>query len=80
MLIDQVKVGDILITQGDGYLSDMIRKYTVIRVTKTQIICKTVSNKTAEFKFNRRGVLLPQDRFINHRVIKINDTVINPYE
>jgi len=72
MLIDIVKVGDVLTTQGTGYQSKTIHRYTVARITKTQIICRHASNAVADFKIDRYGCMLPKDKYINHYVTHVN--------
>ena len=71
ILIDTVKVGDVLTFRGTGYQDNIIRNYTVTRITKTQIVC-SLKGSIATYKIDRRGVLLPKDRFINHYVTHVN--------
>lgn len=73
MLIEQVKVGDVLTVRGSGYLDNMVTDYTVIRVTKTMIICVIPKHRNgAEYKIDRRGVKLPKDKYINFYVTHVN--------
>jgi hypothetical protein len=66
-ILDHVKVGDVLTFKGQGYLSNMIRKYRVNRITKKFIFCNDNTVKVA-----LDGTMLPRDRFINHNVVAIN--------
>lgn len=73
MLIDQVKKGDVLTVRGSGYLNNMVTQYTVIRVTKTMIVCIIPKHKNgAEYKIDRHGVKLPKDKYINFFVTHVN--------
>lgn len=78
MLIDQVKVGDVLTVAGTGYQSNIRNNYTVMRITKTMIVCTIPKHATGyEYKIDRYGCKLPREKYINHYVTHINGIEIS---
>lgn len=73
MLINHVKIGDILTVQGTGYASNVFTDYVVKRITKTRIFC-TMKNGTTgvQWRFNEYGDKLPKDKYVSFSVIAVN--------
>jgi hypothetical protein len=72
---DHVKVGDVLTFQGQGYLSGMVRKYKVNRITDSFIFCFDDKVKVA-----LDGTMLPRDKYVNHIVIAINGKAFDSWK